>query len=264
MRHLDGNDFKDKNGYEINGAWYPRVTKILDVKSKPALEGFFREMGSFEAADAVKEKSAEEGTLVHETIQRLAIGEQYQVPELVRPAAEAFMLFNKERNLQFHPEFIERRVWSDRQRYAGTMDALAMVDGKFGVLDIKTSTGFYPEYNLQTAAYVQALQEFDVRRALALPREIETRWILRVDQHRICRHCSSRLREKGGRSKIRNGKSNDNGKCAEDKHEWGEVVGDVEIREFPYFYRDIKAFNAAKVLWEWENNYWLRQIGYTS
>jgi len=74
MRHLDGNDFMEKNGYEVEGSWYPRVTKILEVKAKPALEGFFREMGSYEAADGVKNKSAEEGTLVHEMVQKTAIG----------------------------------------------------------------------------------------------------------------------------------------------------------------------------------------------
>ena len=56
MRYADAEDFKAKNGYELDGTWYPRVTKILDVKAKPALEGFFREMGSFEAADEVKNK----------------------------------------------------------------------------------------------------------------------------------------------------------------------------------------------------------------
>ena len=65
MRHLDADDFKQKNGYDVDGTWYPRVTKILEVKAKPALEGFFREMGSYEAADVVKNKSAEHGSLVH-------------------------------------------------------------------------------------------------------------------------------------------------------------------------------------------------------
>lgn len=262
MRHIDANDFKAKNGYEINGSWFPRVTKILDVKAKPALQAFFREMGSFEAAEAVKDRSAVQGSLVHEIIQRLALGDTISVPEEVRPAADAFLVFNRERNIHFHPEFIERQVWSARNRYAGTVDALASIDGKFGVLDIKTSTGFFPEYNLQTAAYVSALQEYEVKNALALPREIETRWILRVDQHRVCKTCGSRLREKGGRSKVRLGKANGTQPCQESEHAWGNLEGDVELKEFPYYFNDVKAFLAAKTLWEWENNYWLRQIGY--
>lgn len=259
MRHVDANDFKQKNGYEVNGAWMPRVTKILEVKSKPALQAFFQEMGSFEAAEAVKEKSAEHGTLVHETVQRAVIGEDVDVPEEIRPAVEAFLEFNKKRKIHFHPEYIEKQVWSGRHRYAGTVDALAEIDGKFGVLDIKTSTGFFPEYNLQTAAYVEALREYDVKRTLALPRDIETRWILRIDQRRACTRCRATLRDKGGRIKVR---ANGSAACPEDAHEWGMVEGDIDIREFPYFYYDTKAFLAAKTLWEWENNYWLRQIGY--
>lgn len=262
MWYKDAEDFKAANGYEINGTWYPRVTKILDIKSKPALEGFFKEMGSYSSAEDVKNKSAAEGSLVHDTIQKLATGQAVEILEEIRPAAEAFQRFNSEKKAVFHPEFIERQVWSLRHRYAGTVDALATIDGKFGVLDIKTSTGFYPEYNLQTGAYVSALQEFPIKKLLSLPRDIGTRWILRVNQHKICKKCGSTLREKGGRSKIRNGRATAKTYCADDEHKWGELEGEVELREFPYFYNDVKAFVAAKVLWEWENNYWLRQTGY--
>lgn len=258
MRYANAEEFMQKNGYAINGGWYPRVTKILEVKSKPALDAFFKEVGSYDFAEAIKNKSAEEGTLVHETMQKLACGEPIIIPEQIRPAAETFLNFIKEKNIVFHPEFVERKVWSNFHKYAGTVDALASVEGKFGVLDIKTSTGFYPEYNLQTAAYVLALQETEIKKAIGLPRDLETRWILRIDQNKICNNCGASLREKGGRSKVRlNGKES-----CESEHNWGVLNGVVEIREFPYFYRDIKAFLAAKTLWEWENDYWLRQIGY--
>ena len=263
MRYTDSDQFKTSSGYDINGTWYPRVTKILEIKSKPGLEQFLCEVGDFARAEEIKHKSAAHGTQVHESIQKLAVGAAHSVPEEVRPAVEAFREFNRERKILFLPEFIEKQVWSSRFRYAGTVDALAMVDGKFGVLDIKTSTGFFPEYNLQTAAYMSALQEFDVKRTIQLPRDIQTRWILRVDQLRQCRNCSATLREKGGRAKIRNGKNGTarNG-CVDEAHEWGDTRGIAELREFPYVQRDIKAFIAAKTLWEWENDYWLRKIGY--
>ncbi|MBI2640786.1 MAG: hypothetical protein HYW91_02790 [Candidatus Sungbacteria bacterium] len=265
-------EFKAANGHEVNGTWYPRVTKILDIKSKPALDGFFKEMESYASAEEVKNKSAAEGSLMHAVIQKIAVGDVSDIPEEVLPAADAFLKFNDGAKIVFHPEFIEKQIWSPRHRYAGTVDALASIGGKFGVLDIKTSTGFYPEYNLQTAAYASALQEFQVKKTLELPRDIETRWILRVNQHKICRQCKATLREKGGRSKIRlarrsfseggNGKVNGGSICPEGEHKWGEMVGEAELREFPYFYKDIRAFVAAKILWEWENDYWLRQIGY--
>ncbi|MEK7559913.1 MAG: hypothetical protein AAB522_01270 [Patescibacteria group bacterium] len=265
MRYVNAEDFMQKNGYSINNAWYPRVTKILEVKSKPGLDAFFKEVGSYDFAEEIKNKSAEEGSLVHETVQKLACGEPIIIPEQIRPAAETFLDFIGEKNIIFHPDFIERQVWSNFHKYAGTVDALASINGKFAVLHIKTSTGFYPEYNLQTAAYVLALQETEIKKAISLPSDIETRWILRVDQHKVCEKCNATLREKGGRSKIRGSKFLPTGQakyCLDLEHNWGEAKGIVEIREFPYFYRDIKAFLAAKTLWEWENDYWLRQIGY--
>ncbi len=262
MWYQNETEFKSLNGYDVDGIWYPRVTKILEIKSKPALENFFKEMESYARADEVKNKSAAEGTLMHETIQNLLTGTHppRRIPAEVEPGVAAFQKFNDQRKIEFHPEFVERRLWSSRHRYAGTLDALAWVDGKFGVLDIKTSTGFYPEYNLQTAAYVTALQEFDVKRRLSLPRDIETRWILRIDQRRMCRKCSATLREKGGRAKIRNRLAK--AACRDEQHEWGEREGDVELKEFPFVHQDMKAFVAAKILWEWEHKYWLKKIGY--
>ena len=268
MFYNNAEDFKQLNGYTIDGTWYPRVTKILEIKSKPGLDVFFKEMDSYAAVEAVKTRSALEGSMVHAAVQGMLTGEVSDIPSEIAPAVETFRRFNEHRGIVFHKEYVERQIKSQRYRYAGTVDAIATIDGKFGVLDIKTSTGFYPEYNLQTAAYVLALQEFPVRRELALPREIETRWILRINQHRICAACGALLREKGGRKKIREKRSGGwvpraSSTCGgDDAHVWGEPVGDVEIKEFPYMYSDMKAFVAAKVLWEWENNFWLKRIGY--
>jgi len=51
-------DFKEKCGYNIDGQWYPRVTKILEIKSKPALYRFYGEATSYNAAREITENSA--------------------------------------------------------------------------------------------------------------------------------------------------------------------------------------------------------------
>ncbi len=269
MWFKDAEHFKSVSGHEVNGVWFPRVTKILDVKAKPALEFFLKEMESYSAAEDIKNKSAEEGSLVHSVVQKVAVNEPVEIPKEIEPAVEGFRKFSGEKNIFFHPDFVERSIWSEKNRYAGTVDALCTIGGKFGVLDIKTSPSFYPEYNLQTAAYFSALNEFEVKRALSLPREVETRWILRINQHKVCSKCGATLREKGGRSKVRNGKSGTNGSrpkgvspCKAEEHNWGKVTGDIELKEYPYYFKDVRAFLAAKTLWEWENDYWLRQVGY--
>ncbi|MBN2197847.1 hypothetical protein JW698_01455 [Candidatus Wolfebacteria bacterium] len=256
MNYSNLQNFKESSGYDIDGFWFPRVTKIVNIKSKPALYYFYAEMNNFSAGEAVKKKSAAEGTLIHEIVEKIFIGEKPQIDEIVKPAINTFLEFLEKKNIQIDPDFIEKRIINFDERYAGTLDALALIDGKFGVLDIKTSQAIYRDYNLQTSAYMAALEK-DFK-------NLQTRWILRIDQIRTCLKCGATLREKGGRIKIRsawqNGKYNPNMKNCE--HEWGELKGDVELKEFPCWQQDFKAFLGAKKLWEWENEYWLKQTGY--
>lgn len=43
----------------------------------------------------------------------------------------------------------EQRVYSRTHNYAGTVDAVARVNGEFAVIDFKTSTRIYEEYYLR-------------------------------------------------------------------------------------------------------------------
>ena len=248
--------FKGLSGYEIDGTWYPRVTKIVEIKAKPALYKFYAEMNNFSAGEAVKTQSATEGTLIHETVEKFMMGENPEVDPTIKPAVFAALKFIEEKNIQVDKELIEKRIVHFDEKYAGTLDAMALIDGKFGVLDIKTSQAIYRDYNLQTSAYMAALQR-DFK-------NLQTRWIFRIDQNRICRICGAILREKGGRKKIKlpwlNGrKSSASADCP---HEWGELRGEIELKEEPYWQDDFRAFLGAKKLWEWENQYWLEKAGY--
>lgn len=256
MYYSNLDHFKGMAGYEVDGVWYPRVTKIVEIKSKPALYRFYAELNNFSEGEAIKKQSASEGTLIHETVEKILVGERPHIDDTIMPAVQAFFQFLEEKNIQVDPEFVEKQVVHYDERYAGTLDALALIDGKFGVLDIKTSQAIYRDYNLQTSAYMAALQrDFD---------NLQTRWILRIDQIKTCLKCGATLREKGGRQKIKlpwknNGYSEAAKNC---QHQWSELRGDIELKEFPYWQEDYKAFLGAKKLWEWENDYWLKQIGY--
>ncbi len=252
--YKDENAFKEVSGYTIDGVWYPRVTKIVSIKAKPALLYFYGEAANYKAGLSFTQKSAVEGTLVHNAIENLLLNKQEEVDPLIAPAIVAFKIFWESKNIQVTPDLVERRVVSFDHRYAGTVDAIALIDGKLGVLDIKTSQAIYRDYNIQTAAYMAALKnQFQ---------NLQTRWILRVDQIQTCQSCGSRKRTKGGREKIRpvNGQFTAMRNCPE--HEWSEVAGEIEFKEFPYWQTDFEAFLAAKKLWEWENENWLNKIGY--
>jgi hypothetical protein len=242
--YKDLNSFMEANGYEIEGIWYPRVTSIVSIKSKPALIHFYASLPDYKTGQTITQKSAEEGTLLHETIESILRKEPVIIPEAVKPAVTAFLDFYNQNELIAYK--IEERVVSKKHHYAGTMDVLAELNGKLGVLDIKTSMAIYRDYSIQTSAYIEALKEDPSMPPL-------TRWILRVDQAKKCLKCSATLRNKGGREKIRDEKFNCN-------HEWGPVQGEVELKELTTFDSDIKAFLACKELWSWENKYWLDKI----
>ncbi len=248
--HDNVEQFKEESGYDINGRWYPRVTKIVGIKSKPALYYFYGEAPSFKAAKAMTENSAKEGTAVHEAVEKIMVGEMPEIPEAILPAVRGYQEFIKERAIDVRPEHVEKRIFHPLHRYAGTIDALATIDGKFGVLDIKTSQAIYRDYNLQTSAYVEALlEEFP---------QIETRWILRIDQVHTCLQCGATMRPKGGRNKVRRGKR----LPCYPEHKWSELTGITELQEFPDWKSDFEAFLGAKRLWEWENEKWLKLAGY--
>ncbi len=246
----DAEGFKEACGYTIDGVWYPRVTKIVSIKAKPALLYYYAEAANFKAAQDVTTKSAEEGTAIHEAVEGLLLGKNPEIPSYIKPAVSAFKNFWEQNNIQVTPELVERRVVHYDHRYAGTVDALALIGGKFGVLDIKTSQAIYRDYNLQTSAYMDALKNDFAT--------LQTRWILKIDQTQTCNLCRAIRRVKGGREKIRA-----NGYLSKScPHEWGELHGDIELKEFPYWQQDFEAFLGAKKLWEWENEYWLKKVGY--
>jgi hypothetical protein len=248
MEYESLDEFKERAGYILDGIWYPRVTSILSIKSKPALLRYYGGMRSFKAADDVKEASAREGTLVHEAVEAIARGEHPNIGEVARPSVDAYLEFA--RNNDIEPLLIEERIVSKTHRYAGTIDMLARVNGVVGVLDIKTGKRIYRDYGLQTAAYVEALRE---RSDLPPP---VTSWVLRLDQSRICDLCGVSLRTKGGTFRVSAGGKG----CT---HRWGPMQGQFEFQEIGDTEHNLRAFLASKALWEWEHHAFLNQVGYS-
>lgn len=246
--------FKENNGYVIGDVWYPRVTSIVNIKAKPALYRFYAELSNFAEGEEIKRKSADEGTRVHEAVEAILTGKEPVIASDIAPAIRAFREFIDEKNVQVDPEYVEKRVVNYNDRYAGTIDSVALIDGKLGVLDIKTSVGIFRDYNLQLAAYFPPLA--------AELRNLQTRWILRVDQNQICSMCGATRREKGGRVKIKAPYPNNGVNHRLCDHDWSDVRGVIEFKEFPYWQDDYEAFLGAKKLWEWEHITRLKKIGY--
>ena len=245
-------EFKEQSGYIINDVWYPRVTKIVTIKAKPALYYYYGEAKSYKAAQLATERSAREGTMIHEAVEGILLDKNPQVPAAILPAVKSFSAFMMTNKIEVAPELVERRIVNYDHRYAGTVDAIARIGGKLGVLDIKTSASVYRDYSLQTSAYMDALKD-------EFP-ELSTRWILRIDQIQRCVQCGAVRRIKGGVEKVKvDWRDPVMRRC---EHEWSDPFGEIELKEFPRWQNDFIAFLGAKRLWEWENEDWLAKAGY--
>lgn len=178
-----------KHTYHANGKITYGVTSIKDVIAKPALmywavnvtvEQMRRDFKPGVAYDELQveqflgdakmahrkrsQEAASIGTLAHEWISDYvyALANKKPEPDLpindkARSAVNAFLEFTKKHNITVTSS--ERKIYSVTSDYAGTLDAEGIVDGVKCVIDFKTSSGIYPEYFIQTAAYVKAREE---------------------------------------------------------------------------------------------------------
>ena len=107
-----------------------------------------------------KEDAAAIGSEVHDMIEKYikhgrdAVG-NYK-PEVERGFL-AFLEWEKTHKVQWLQS--EMEVYSIRKMFAGTLDAVAVIDGKAYVVDFKTSSGFWDTFPLQIAAYKYAAKE---------------------------------------------------------------------------------------------------------
>ena len=121
------------------------------------------------------------GMVTHEWVERaikwkLGQGEAPTMPvqEQAQTSIEAFRSWVAENEIEWHSA--ERKVYHREYEYAGTVDAVATINGEYCVVDWKTSKAIYPEYYLQVAAYAKALEDMEGK-------PIDTAYILRCDKN---------------------------------------------------------------------------------
>ena len=228
--------FKHKYGYETEGIWMPRVTAITALTSRSF---FFA--GSF---------AADWGNAVHTALEKRLKGEMLKGEEKIGPSLRAFDKWRAANAVKIADPTrdVEARVYDFEYGYAGTIDMVAQVQGKIGVIDVKTGNGMRDEYSLQTAAYLNAYNK-----GIQKKHQAETRWILRIDQYQECKGCLAKKREKGARERVTEGKEYCN-------HQWSLPTGEVEFLELDDYEDDLQAFLAAKEVWEWYHRKSLKRI----
>lgn len=115
----------------------------------------------------VSKETRELGTRVHDIAKRWQTKDaDYQklTAEMLQAESDkerlsyiALLKFFDEYDLE--PSSLESKCYSKKYGYAGTIDYEGMVNGKYTIMDYKTSGGIYESYYLQATAYAQAKKE---------------------------------------------------------------------------------------------------------
>jgi hypothetical protein len=110
-----------------------------------------------------KQQAADVGTQVHDWVEMfIKAKSKKDWPEIPKEAQvfngiTAFLKWTEECEVKFISS--EKQVYSKKYKYAGIMDAEAIIKRKTCVIDFKTSKAIYPEMRFQVAAYQAAVEE---------------------------------------------------------------------------------------------------------
>jgi len=137
------------------------------------------------AAADKRDLAAEIGSAIHAWVESFIKGEAPEMPEDDRVAEGVNNFIKWLDSSGFKLLETEKIVYSRQHGYVGTLDITAEKDGKLYLLDIKTGNAIYPEYNIQTAAYLKADQEetgreYAGRVILRLSKETEEEYYTRM------------------------------------------------------------------------------------
>jgi len=166
--------------YKVNNERVPSVTTIIGQLDKPALLNWAWNCGlRGEDYKKVRDKAASIGTIAHYLCECYLKKETPKLDsyskediEKAETAYLAFLDFVKKNSLEI--VFSEKSLIHNNFKYGGTVDIYAKLNGKLALLDLKTSSGVYPEMRLQLAAYKEML-EFNEHK-------VEETHLLRIDK----------------------------------------------------------------------------------
>ena len=185
IEYWDGDDVDleyndDKHTYMVGDRKIPSVTRVIDAVfpkylvdwAATAGADYWKENygedtdkynGIINAHKQISHRAQTIGLEVHKWIELYIKGKIIDVdtavdyPEGVKVPMQNFHMWADAHDIEW--ESCEEKVYSRNWEYAGTVDAVAKINGKRCVIDFKTSAKIYKEYYLQVAAYVSAIGE---------------------------------------------------------------------------------------------------------
>lgn len=141
--------------------WAAKSVATYVAENLPAVESLLTSAGEGPTVAMLKgipwqrrDEAGVRGTDVHALAERIAHGEEVDVPEHLVDPVQGYVRWLD----QWMPEVVwtERPVANRQWWYAGTPDIVCRIGGDVWLLDWKTSSGVYGEAALQVAAYGHA------------------------------------------------------------------------------------------------------------
>ena len=174
--------YKNSNGEKV-----PSVTTVLSVIEKPALKFWANKIGleGVKVTEYVDDK-AMIGTLTHHIIESHINKTDQNFSkfncndEQIEQAHQCTKKYLEWENYQaeFIPLATELKLVSEKFGYGGTIDLLAVLNGKITLIDFKTCNAIYDEPYYQTAAYAELADENKIT-----DKKIEQIVILRIGRN---------------------------------------------------------------------------------
>lgn len=154
----DHSEYFNKDNVEV-----PSVTTILKILAKPFLSKWANIMGfKRQRIEDILEEKSEIGTTLHFLIEKylkketvVFTGGRYTGRTLMLMLMNQFLNWYKQHEVE--PILLEHKMSCDK--FGGTVDFYGKVDGKFTVIDFKTSKKVYGNMFLQISAYVYMLEQ---------------------------------------------------------------------------------------------------------
>lgn len=151
---------EDAHSYKVDGVKVPSVTRIVDACFPKNLTDWAVTLGE-EEYHRILDEALDIGNDSHKWIEDyITFGHACTDPghHIFNPT-KAFLKWVED----IEPDWkdAERKIYCDKFKYAGTVDAVAKINGRVCVIDFKTSRKIYKPYHLQVTAYAQAIKRID-------------------------------------------------------------------------------------------------------
>lgn len=148
-----------------DGSRVPGATSILNLLSKDFLVPWANKLGKQQIdVQEYVDQAAKQGELIHLILDSHIMKEEIDLDkysdEEIRIGEEAFNRYMEwERNHTIEFPEVEKELVSETYRYGGKLDFYCLLDGKWTIIDFKTSNKINIDQKIQVSSYENLVRE---------------------------------------------------------------------------------------------------------